>query len=296
MKNQNNKPTKLLRFLAVVTFLIPLSLLRAAPPTEGVVVEGVLVPGIVIGDSKALVEASYGSPDYCQGPLQDFCTYQSSGVGSVFVRYVGPDGATATGTADDIVHSITWYGFPQWITLSGITTEIALANPQAVIDAYNGGDVVYNNFGQIYAVRDPELGINVIWNRDFYTGRVNVSMQIASGSITNPPTPEPEPEIETISVSDLTLVKRRTNLVASVFVVDADGATVSKAAVSIIWTFPNGETATFSANTNRNGKAVIKVPSSRGTHTVSVDSVSKSGYEFDTESSVDLSESITVKR
>ena len=82
------------------------------------------------------------------------------------------------------------------------------------------------------------------------------------------------------------------NITGDVFVKDAKGAAVPSAAVSVRWTLPGGGTKTATANTNSSGRARFTVSGPRGTYTLTVTAVSKTGYVFDAAGSV-LTNSIT---
>ncbi len=77
-----------------------------------------------------------------------------------------------------------------------------------------------------------------------------------------------------------------------VTVKNENGASVSGATVSATWTLPNNTTQALSAVTNSNGIASFTVSDGRGTYTLTVTNIAKTGYTFDTANSV-LSKSIT---
>lgn len=70
------------------------------------------------------------------------------------------------------------------------------------------------------------------------------------------------------------------------------GQAVSSASVNIRWTLPNGTTKTATATTGANGRVRFTVSGPRGTYTITIIDVTKSGYTFDRAGSV-LSRSIT---
>lgn len=84
----------------------------------------------------------------------------------------------------------------------------------------------------------------------------------------------------------------RANITGDVFVKDASGRSVSNATVAIRWTLPNGTTRTATAVTNLSGRARFTISGTRGTYTLTVTNVSRSGYVFDAAGSV-LTRSIT---
>jgi hypothetical protein len=73
---------------------------------------------------------------------------------------------------------------------------------------------------------------------------------------------------------------------------NSSGASVSGASVSINWRLPNGSTVSQNATTNSSGVATFTIRSSRGTYTLNVTNVTKTGYTLDTANSV-LTKSIT---
>ncbi len=73
---------------------------------------------------------------------------------------------------------------------------------------------------------------------------------------------------------------------------DGSGAAVANASVAVRWTLPNGSTKVATALTGVTGHAVVKVSGGRGTYTLTVTGVSKTGYVFDAGAGV-LTKSIT---
>ncbi|MDH5272040.1 MAG: hypothetical protein OEY13_03075, partial [Gammaproteobacteria bacterium] len=67
---------------------------------------------------------------------------------------------------------------------------------------------------------------------------------------------------------------------------------VANASVAVRWTLPNGSTKVATAATGSTGHAIAKVSGGRGTYTLTVTDVGKTGYVFDAGASV-LSKSIT---
>jgi hypothetical protein len=70
------------------------------------------------------------------------------------------------------------------------------------------------------------------------------------------------------------------------------GAAVSGATVFITWRLPNGSTVSQSVATNSSGVATFTARSGRGTYTLTVTNVTKTGYTFDAAGSI-LTRSIT---
>ena len=73
----------------------------------------------------------------------------------------------------------------------------------------------------------------------------------------------------------------KANITGYVYVKDGSGKVVSNANVAIRWTLPNSSTKTMNAITNSSGQAKFTVSSTRGTYTLTVTNVTKSGYVFD---------------
>lgn len=84
----------------------------------------------------------------------------------------------------------------------------------------------------------------------------------------------------------------RAYITGYVYVKDASGKAVQNATVTIRWTLPGGGTQSKSVVTNSLGRAAFNVSGARGTYTLTVTNVVKSGYVFDGAGSV-LTKSIT---
>ena len=101
---------------------------------------------------------------------------------------------------------------------------------------------------------------------------------------------------QTLKVSSIALngtVKRNVaTITGDIFVKDNFGRAVPNASVSVRWTLPNGSTQTATAVTGSTGRARFTISGPRGTYTLTVSGVIKSGYTFDAGGSV-LSKSIT---
>ncbi len=103
-------------------------------------------------------------------------------------------------------------------------------------------------------------------------------------------------QAKTLKVTSITLggtVKQNTaTITGDVIVKDQLGKAAPNATVSIRWTLPNGSTQTATAVTNTSGRARFTVSGPRGTYTLTVLNVTKTGYTFDAAGSV-LTKSIT---
>ena len=101
---------------------------------------------------------------------------------------------------------------------------------------------------------------------------------------------------KTMKVTSITLsgtVRGGTaNITGNVAVKDSAGKAISSATVSIRWTLPDGSTRTASAKTNTAGTVKFTTSGPRGTYTLTVTDVVKTGYTFDAAGSI-LTRSIT---
>ncbi len=99
-----------------------------------------------------------------------------------------------------------------------------------------------------------------------------------------------------LRVSDITLsgtvTGNKATITGLVYVKDGSGQNVANATVAARWTLPNGNVKTVSAKTNSAGRVRFVVTNARGTYTLTVTNVTRSGYTFDAPGSV-LSKSIT---
>jgi hypothetical protein len=269
------------------------------PPAEGIVVEGVSVPGIALSFTRSQVEDAYGDdPTWCQSDgapgNKAFCSWAVNSGGQVDVHFQGPDGGVASGSPDDVVFKISWSeAVSGWETTAGVTTTLAKENPEAVIAAYPDAQVTYNQWGGISSVKDHPLGIEVIWVPDFYSGTTHIRMAVFYPREA-PPLPEQLTYVYTI---DLTAKKVRGQRQIRGFVgvreetqLAAKGATVFAS-----WTFPDGSTQAAESTTSQSGFAYFEINGiPRGTYILTVEDVVLEGHRFDSENSV-LSASVEVK-
>jgi len=269
-----------------------------SPPEEGIVVEGVSVPGISLGFTRAQVESAYGDPQWCQSNgnpgNQAYCSFPVDGGGQVNIHYRGADGGNANGTSNDIAFKVEWTeAVSGWITTAGINTTIAKENPQDVIAAYPNAQIVYNQFGNIYSLIDYPLGIEVLWIPDFYTGQTHIQMAIFY-PLPDPPSNENHTRVSSI---DLTTKKNRGKRQVEGFVkvIDDENNSVQGANVIAHWTFPDGSTQVVEDITSSTGNAyfkIIDIP--RGTYFITVENVVFEDYLFDIDNSI-LNKSIFVR-
>jgi hypothetical protein len=272
---------------------------NSGAPAQGIVIEGVSVPGIALGYTRAQVEAAYGDPNWCQnvnGYDQGSCQFPVEGGGQVDVLYRGANGGPANNSPDDVVFHIRWYeSVPGWITTAGITTTLAAENPDAVIAAYPDAEINYSGFGGLYSVIDYQQGIQVLWVPDFYRGTTHVYMSIRYPS--DPP-PPPQEHFSRVTDIDLTArkIKGKRQINAAVRVQDELNRAVPAAAVSVVWLYPDGITQTeATATTNSSGLAhfgIADIP--RGEYTLTVENVVREYFTFDSANSI-LNASVNVK-
>lgn len=277
----------------------------AAAPAQGVVVEGVSVPGATLGDTRAEVIASIGQPNWCQdvdvGGDQGACSFPIDGGGSTLLRFRSPDGTAATGGSGDVLYQASWSGgtwwaspVVDWITTAGVTTTLALTDREAVAAAYPEATVIRDGSGVIQGVEDATLGIRITWSYDSYTHTTGVQLVVLGPRSAAPPG---EQSIRVASL-DLTATKERgkREVVAVLRVLDERGLPVQWAQVTATWTFPSGDTsASDSRFTSEGGYETYAIINARrGTYTFTVDDVVLEGFALDRGASV-LTASVTVR-
>jgi hypothetical protein len=258
----------------------------AAAPAEGTVVEGVSVPGVALGDTRAMVEAAYGQPYYCSGTEQSLCQFYAEGGGTVSIQYYGPDGGYATGSPDDSVYYIRWYqAVSGWVTTAGINTTLAYNDLDAVLAAYPNAIVSHPSFFDT-SVDDSALGIHIDYHTSYPNGTTSVWMAISF------PAP-PEEHFVRVSAIDLWAVKR--SMTARVQLHDDLNLYSSGASVFASWTLADGSQIPVSGISNSSGLVYLTLDRVRhGAITFTIEDVVFEGFTFDPENSV-LSASIYVK-
>lgn len=286
-----------------VLLIVALSLAVAVPamaaaPAEGLVIEGESVPGISLGFTRAEVEDVYGMPKSCQSVEAPadyaFCSFKVDSGGNVWVRYQGADGGNASNSPNDVAYHILWEEqVSGWITMAGVNTTLALTNPEAVIAAYPSGLVTYNMLGSILQVKDYELGIQVNWAYNFYSGTTSVSMAISAPSVPPPPR-EKLTQVDGIELT-ASKAKGQRNVIALVKVEDDRTLAASGATVLATWILPDGTVLDVEDITSSSGYTYFEIPAtSRGTHTLVIQDVILADHRFDADNSV-LSARIKVK-
>jgi len=280
----------------------------AAAPAEGVVVEGVSVPGVALGDTRAQVQTAYGDPYSCtKGSEVDddaICTYPVEGLdhlGRIRIHYRGPDGGLPSASPDDVVYSISWNdSVPGWITKEGgVNTEWARSvyqDPEAVLAVYPNAVISYGLFDAMTQARDYELGITIEWRYSIYSGTFGVIMTISPPSETPPPPPPPEPVTRVTNISlYANKVKGKRTVWAEVWVDDEYWDDVIGATVVIDWIYPDGSKQRLQVDTSSSGRASFEIRNVKtGTHTLEVVDVIYPEHRFDRELSK-LTTSIEVK-
>ncbi|HEY5730634.1 MAG TPA: DUF4148 domain-containing protein [Anaerolineales bacterium] len=313
-KTHNERKEKMKRKITIlVVFFIVLAVavtpVFAAAPAEGTVVEGISVPGVALGDTRAQVQAAYGDPFSCTSGYNvdddATCRYPVDGFAdhlvNIWINFRDPDGGLPSASPDDVVSSITWNdSVPGWFTQEGgVNTEWARSvrqDPEAVLTVYPNAVITYGLFGAMTQARDYELGIMIEWVYHFYSGFLGVRMTISAPS--EPPTPPPPPEPVT-RVTNINLyaskIKGKRTVTASVWVDDENWNNAEGATVIVDWTHPDGSTQRIQADTNSSGLATFEMRNVRsGTHTLNVVDVLYLEHRFDRELST-LTSSIEVK-
>ena len=288
----------------VALAILVLCLVLAAPvladvPAEGIVEEGVGVPGIELGFSRAQVEAAYGEPYYCQAYSVPgdaaFCTFRAGGGGLVSVRYKGADGSFADNSPDDRVIEIRWgETLSGWTTTAGVNAVMAEADPEAVIAAYPDADVVYLDSGLIDSVTDWLQGIEVNWSYDPYTGATHVGM-----SIFNPLASLPAADTTHVETIELRAYKERGRRYVNAYAEILDGyqQAATYATVEAVWILPDGSTEpAYEDLVGLDGTAHFQLIGKlrRGTYQLRIIDVQLAGHEFSEADSV-LSGSVYFK-
>jgi hypothetical protein len=283
-------PGKRMAILAVVLFSLVVTIpVLADAPAEGTVVEGVSVPGIALGDTRAQVEASVGPPSNCVSnndpPTMESCRFDVEGGGWVSVRYQGPNGGDATGSPDDVAASIRWSeDVDGWVTTAGISIPMIKFDRQLAMDTYPNATLYYNEFGNLIRLTDYDLGISISWDAVYI-------FFSASMSIFEPYTPAPPPDPDLIRVADIQLTYDRRSVTANILVLDEQDQPVEGAVVGVFWVYPlnrNNNTSMFTdATTASDGYAAFRIDKARpGDYRITITYVTKEGFEFDTDGSI----------
>jgi len=298
--------TVLVVVLFSLTAVIPV---LAAAPAEGTVVEGVSVPGVALGDTRAQVQAAYGDPFSCTSGYNvdddATCRYPVEGFAdhlvSIWINFRGPDGGLPSASPDDVVYSVSWQdSISGWYTEEGgVNTEWARSvrqDPEAVLAIYPNAEISYGLFGAMTRATDYELGITIEWVYHFYSGFLGVRMTISAPSEPPPPPPPPEPVTRVTNINlYANKIKGKRTVTASVWVDDQYWNNAEGATVFVNWTYPDGSTQQLQADTNSSGLATFEMRNVRsGIHTLEVIDVVYGEHPFDREYGT-LTSSIGVK-
>jgi nitrogen fixation protein FixH len=111
------------------------------------------------------------------------------------------------------------------------------------------------------------------------------------------PTPPPPPTATLLRSTSMTLsanLQRNGTVTVTgiVAVKDQNGAAIPSAMVTATWTLPNGTTQNQTVTTATSGNANFSKKAGRGTYTLTVTNITKTGYTFDKANSI-LTKSIT---
>ena len=298
--------TVLVVVLFSLTAVIPV---LAAAPADGTVVEGVSVPGVALGDTRAQVQAAYGDPFSCTSGYNvdddATCRYPVEGFAdhlvSIWINFRGPDGGLPSASPNDVVYSVTWSdSISGWFTEEGgVNTEWARSvrqDPEAVLAVYPNAEISYGLFGAMSRATDYELGITIEWVYHFYSGFLGVRMTISAPSEPPPPPPPPEPVTRVTNINlYANKIKGKRTVTASVWVDDQYWNNAEGATVAVNWTYPDGSTQQLQAETNSSGLATFEIRNVKsGTYTLEVVDVIYGEHRFDRELSTLIS-SIDVK-
>ena len=282
---------RLMSIAILALCLVTVAPVLAEVPTEGIVQEGVSVPGIELGFSRAQVESAYGEPYYCQtysvpGDAA-FCTFRAGGGGLVSVRYRGADGGFADNSSDDTVIEIRWgETLSGWTTTAGVNAALAKADPDAVVAAYPDAKVVYRDSGLIESVTDWLQGVEVRWSYDPYTGATHVTM-----SIFDPLASLPDAQATHVETIEVRAYKERGRRYINAWAEILDGyqQAATYATVDAIWVLPDGSTQpAYEDLVGLDGTASFQLIGKlrRGTYELRIIDVQLADHEFDRSASV----------
>lgn len=289
-------------FVGAISLLSPLSALAAAPEF-GTVVEGLSIPGgVSLGDTRAVVEATYGLPESCQDQTvydsEDrgydvICDFNVIGGGKVTIYFEDSESGLADGTPSDITYFMRWTESADgWVTTAGVNTTLADEEPELAAAAYPDAEVLRFEWGSIWQITDYWQGIKILRSPNFYSGTVTVYMSIFHPTA---PPPPPPPREKKLRVSDINLSIVKRTVEAEVRILDDRAWSVSGALVEATWALPDGSTRVVNATTEYGGWTRLDLNKARrGEYTLTIDNVALDDHTFDPDNSV-LSASI-VKR
>jgi hypothetical protein len=295
--------------LVAVLSLTAVAPVLAHAPAMGTVKEGVSVPGVALGDTRAQVQMAYGDPYTCSSGSvpgdKARCSYPVEGLGNnsqVWIHYRGPDGGSPSASPNDVAYYISWWeSVSGWITeAGGVNTTWARSvrhDPEAVLEVYPNAVISYGFLGAMTRAKDYELGITIEWVYDFQFGFLGVRMAISAPS---EPPPPPPPRDPLTRVTNITMyankIKGNRTVWAYAWVDDEYGNNVVGATVTVDWTDPKGNTTRLVADTSGDAGVVTFVMDNvkTGTHSLEVVDVVYPDHPLDRERSM-LTSSIKVK-
>ncbi|MHA1304891.1 MAG: Ig-like domain-containing protein [Candidatus Heimdallarchaeaceae archaeon] len=190
-------------------------------------------------------------------------------------------------------------------TVSGTITITAEADDNigvAQVDFYIDGSLVGSDtsspYEYVWDTTTVEDGTHVIKAVVIDTSG-NTNYDEISVNVDNSGSSEPTNKMHVESISfEYTLEHGRyPNRILECFILilDENGNAVVDAEVTIEWTFPDGSTTIMTAITDSNGVAYFKNEyCDEGTHTVTVQDVTKTDWSYDSVSNVETSDSITI--
>ena len=281
-------------FVGAISLLSSLSALAAAPES-GTVVEGLSIPGgVALGDTRAVVETTFGTPESCQDQTvhdsedrgyDAICDFDIIGGGQVTIYFEDSGGDLADGTPDDITYFMRWtHPADGWITTAGVNTTLADEEPEVAAAAYPDAEVLRFEWGAIWQITDYMQGIRILRSPNFYSGTVTVYMSIFHPTA---PPPPPPPREKKVRVSDINLSIVKRTVEAEVRILDDRGWAASGALVEATWTLPDGSTTTINATTEYGGWARLDLNKARrGQYTLTIDNVALDDHTFDPGNSV----------
>ena len=201
------------------------------------------------------------------------------------------------GPVVDPFNSVLVMGSANTLNIAGSFQAVSAANGKNLwsvtlpaVDGFNQGVSTRGRFspdGQtVYFMTYTATGDN-------NTSRSFVYSLNTGGSSTTPPPPTTTQLLRSTGISlSAKLLKNGVSVSGSVNVNDEGGGSVSGATVAVSWKLPDGSTQNQTASTSSNGVARFSTSGRRGTYTLTVNNITKSGYTFDPGNSV-LSKSIT---
>jgi hypothetical protein len=140
---------------------------------------------------------------------------------------------------------------------------------------------------------DTTVGVGVTY--DYRVRATGIGGASPWSAIATVIAPAPAP-VKSLKVANIALSAKasgsKVTVTGDVTVQDGSGAAVPDASVVMRWTLPDGTTRVATVTTGSTGHSIAKVAGRRGTYTLTITDVSKTGYVFDAGAGV-LTKSIT---